>query len=214
MNEEDVKGGRKAEERGENEETAPKGDAEPRETEETPLQDLSREALIDRVGSLQQSKEEAHERYLRSQAEMENMKKRHQKEKKDWQRFANEKLIKEILPVIDNLETALSHTTEDSSLDALKEGVELTLKGLHEALARAGVEKVTTEGERFDPGCHEAISVQTDPNRAEGAILHELQKGYVLNGRLIRPALVVVNQGGSGEGPGLPSEEALESDNA
>jgi molecular chaperone GrpE len=91
--------------------------------------------------------------------------------------------------------------------------VELTLKGLREALGRAGVERVETEGETFDPSFHEAISVQEDPNRAAGAILHEMQKGYVLNGRLIRPAMVVVNQGTSGEGRGLSSDAAFESEN-
>lgn len=181
--------------------------------EEGNLEDLSREALIEQVRSLRQSRDEISDRHLRLQAEMENLKKRHQREKKDWRRFANEKLIKEILPVVDNLESALSHAADANAVEALREGVELTLKGLREALGRAGVERVETEGETFDPSFHEAISVQEDPNRAAGAILHEMQKGYVLNGRLIRPAMVVVNQGTSGEGKGLSSDAAFESEN-
>ncbi len=212
MDEEDIKNGSRTEEHaGDEEQGAQSAPEASRQDEDQPLEELSREGLIERIQSLQQSRDENYELYLRSQAEMENMKKRHRKEKKDWQRFANEKLVKEILPVMDNLETALSHTAEENALAALKEGVELTLKGLREVLGRAGVEEVKTEGEGFDPGYHEAISVQEDPNRSKGAILHELQKGYLMNGRLIRPALVVVNQGGSDEGEGLPSEEAFES---
>jgi molecular chaperone GrpE len=140
-------------------------------------EDLSREALVEQVRSLQQSRDEIADRHLRVQAEMENMKKRHLKEKQDWQRYANEKLIKEILPVVDNLESALTHAADANDVKALREGVELTLKGLHEALGRAGVEKVEAEGEPFDPSYHEAISVQEDPDRAAGTILHEMQTG-------------------------------------
>ena len=212
MNEERVKNGQESNgpvtDEGRNPERAPEGLPE----EDQNLEDLSGEALIEQVRSLQKSRDEIADRHLRLQAEVENMKKRHQKEKQDWQRFANEKLIKEILPVVDNLESALGHAADANAVEALREGVELTLKGLREALDRAGVEKVETEGEVFDPSYHEAISVQEDPNRAAGTVLHELQTGYVLNGRLIRPALVVVNQGTSGEGKGLSSDAAFESE--
>ncbi len=175
--------------------------------EDRPIDEYSREELIELVRKLWETKDEAFELYLRSQADMENMKKRHQKEKKDWQRFANEQLIKEILPVLDNLETALCHTSEEKCITALQEGVELTLKGLHDALERAGVQQVSAEGEDFDPCFHEAISMQEDPNLGAGKVLKELQKGYILNDRLIRPALVVVNKEPSGGGKTPPSEE-------
>ncbi len=180
--------------------------------EDKPLEEYTREELIDSVRKLRESKKEAFELYLRSQAEMENMKKRHQKEKKDWQRFANENLIKEILPVLDNLETALCHTSDETCVTALQEGVELTLKGLHGALERAGVQEVKTKGEDFDPCYHEAISMQEDPNLETGKVLKELQKGYILNERLIRPALVVVNKESSGGGKALASDEACDTD--
>ncbi|MCF8062204.1 MAG: nucleotide exchange factor GrpE [Deltaproteobacteria bacterium] len=213
MNEEHVKDGQGNEEPVGDEEKDLEGASEGLPQEDPDLEELSREALIEHVQALRKSRDEISDRHLRTQAEMENMKKRHRKEIKDWQRFANEKLIKEILPVMDNLEMAIGHTGEENALEALREGVELTLKGLREALGRAGVQKVETEGEDFDPNYHEAISVQEDPNRAAGTVLHELQKGYVLNSRLIRPALVIVNQGTSGEGKGPSTDEAFDSEN-
>lgn len=213
MNEEHVKGGQESNGAVSDEGKNLEGTPEDLPEEDQNLEELSREALIEQVRLLQESRDEIADRHLRVQAEMENLKKRHQKEKQDWQRFANEKLIKEILPVVDNLESALSHAADANAVEALREGVELTLKGLREALGRAGVEEVETEDEPFDPSYHEAISVQEDPNRAAGTVLHELQKGYVLNGRLVRPALVVVNQGTSGEGKGLSSDTAFESEN-
>ena len=166
---------------------------------ERPLENLSKEELIERLVSLQKDWEEACDSQLRSRAEMENMKKRHQKDKEEWRRFALEKLIKDLLPVLDNLEKALEHARDDHSLDTLMEGVELTLKGLKEAMGQVGLEEVKAEGETFDPCFHEAISVQEDPGRECGTILHTCQKGYTLNQRLIRPSLVVVNKGAAGE---------------
>jgi len=166
-----------------------------RSEEETALEDLPREELIERILALQEDYEKARDLHLRSQAEMENMKKRHQKDKEDWRRFALEKLIKELLPVLDNLEKAIDHASSGDAGDALQEGVELTLKGLKEAMERVGLEEVKTEGASFDPCFHEAISVQEDPKREAGTILQAFQKGYILNQRLIRPSLVVVNQG-------------------
>ncbi len=188
------------------------GSADPTIGDDRPLEEYSREELIESVRKLQESKDKTFELYLRSQAEMENVKKRHQKEKKDWQRFANEQLIKEILPVLDNLETALCHTSEEKCVSALQEGVELTLKGLHGALERAGVQEVKAKGEDFDPCFHEAISTHEDPSLEAGKVLKELQKGYVLNDRLIRPALVVVNKEPSGGGKDLYSDDACNTD--
>lgn len=167
---------------------------------EKPLEQCSREELIAEILELREKNGEISDLYLRSQAEMDNMKKRHQKEKADWLRFSNEKLIKEILPVIDNLETALCHTDDGQCVTALREGVELTLKGLLDALERAGVQAVCAKGEDFDPCYHEAISMYEDPNQGAGKILEEIQKGYVMNDRLIRPSLVVVNKDSSGGG--------------
>ncbi|MBW1888158.1 MAG: nucleotide exchange factor GrpE, partial [Deltaproteobacteria bacterium] len=130
-----------------------------------------------------------------SQADIENIKKRNKKDKEDWIKYSNETLIKEMLPVIDNLEKAISHSQNENSFDSLKEGVELTLKGLIDSLAKSGLEEVKAQDEPFDPSYHQAVSQQADNSVEVGIILEELQKGYTLNERLIRPAMVVVSKG-------------------
>lgn len=167
--------------------------------EDRALEELSNEELIERIEGLQQESRKNYDLFLRSQAEMENMKKRHQKEKGEWRLFANEKLIKELLPAVDNLQMAIEHSRREPSMEALREGLELTIKGLMQALNNAGLDEVRTQGETFDPCFHEAISMAEDASRKPGEVLQELQKGYVLNERLIRPALVIVNKGESGE---------------
>ena len=133
--------------------------------------------------------------YMRTYAEMENVKKRGIREKEELSKYANESLIKEILPVIDNLQKAISHAQNDESPSGLVEGLELTLGGLITALEKAGLKEVEAEGKPFDPNFHEAISQQKDDKVAPGFVINEFQKGYLLNGRLIRPAKVVVSQG-------------------
>jgi len=158
------------------------------------LDELTKEELLGKIQELQKESEKNHDLYLRSQAEMENMKKRNRKEKQDYLKFANESLIKEMLPVLDNLEKALSHSENENTVHALKEGIHLTLKGLKESLSKSGLEEVKALGEPFDPCFHEAVSEMNDPKAKPGIVIMELQKGYVLNSRLIRPAMVVVNR--------------------
>jgi molecular chaperone GrpE len=162
---------------------------------EKPLEKMTKPELLQKINELQEESEKNHDLYLRSEAEIENIKKRNKKEKEDWVKYANETLVKEILPVIDNLEMAISHAHNENSLHALREGVELTLKGLRDTLEKSGLEEVKAEGEPFDPSYHHAVSEQEDQNVEAGIILQELQKGYTLNKRLIRPAMVVVSRG-------------------
>jgi len=170
---------------------------EVRTTEQTPLEEMTKVELVERFKEIEQLSEKNHDLYLRSQAEIENIKKRNKKDRDDWVKFANESLIKEILPVLDNLEQALSHTENENALVALKEGVELTLKGLKDTLMKSGLEEVKAAGEPFDPNYHEAVSEMEDGRVEKGRVLHELQRGYILNNRLIRPAKVVVSKGKS-----------------
>ena len=158
------------------------------------LDELTKEELLGKIQEFQKESEKNHDLYLRSQAEMENMKKRNRKEKEDYLKFANESLIKDMLPVLDNLEKALSHAENENTVHALKEGIHLTLKGLKESLSKSGLEEVKALGEPFDPCFHEAVSEMSDPRAKPGIVITELQKGYVLNSRLIRPAMVVVNR--------------------
>ena len=179
---------------------------EPRETQdasaerpegdmEKPLDKMTKQELIERIKEVEKQTEANHDLYLRAHAEMENLKKRNKREKEDWVKYANETLIKEILPVMDNLEKAISHSENENALNELGKGVELTLKGLKDTLIKSGLEEVKALGEPFDPNFHEAVSEQEDEKAEAGIILHELQKGYLLNKRLIRPTMVVVSKG-------------------
>jgi molecular chaperone GrpE len=160
-----------------------------------PLEKMSKRELLNQVKEFKDKSEKDYERFLRAQAEIENILKRNKKEKEEWVKYSNETLIKEILPVMDNLEKAVSHSKEDNSLHALKEGIELTLKGLKDTLVKSGLEEVKAEGEAFDPCFHHAVSERNDENVEAGIILDELQKGYTLNQRLIRPAMVILSKG-------------------
>lgn len=163
------------------------------------LDKMTKEELAEKIQELQKEAEKNYDLYLRSQAEMENRKKRNKKDKEDWLKFANESLIKEMLPVLDNLEKALSHSKNEKTVHALKEGIHLTLKGLKDSLSKSGLEEVKVLGEPFDPCLHEAVSEMDDPKAKPGIVIMELQKGYVLNSRLIRPAMVVVNRQKAGQ---------------
>jgi molecular chaperone GrpE len=158
-------------------------------------QKMSKEELIEKVKELQGLSEKNYDLYLRSQAEMENMKKRSRREKEDWLKFSNENLIKQILPIIDSLEKAISHSDNEKALHALRKGVELTLRELQNALSKAGLEEIRAQGQPFDPNFHEAVSQMEDDDVEAGVVVQEIQKGYTLNKRLIRPAMVVVSKG-------------------
>jgi molecular chaperone GrpE len=161
---------------------------------EQALEKLTKEELLEKVREFQKESEKNYDLYLRSQAEMENMKKRNRKEREDYLKFANENLMKDLLPALDNLAKALSHSDTENNVHALKEGIRLTLKGLTDTLSKSGLEEVKALGEPFDPCFHEAVSQMDDPKAKPGIVLTELQKGYTLNDRLIRPAMVVVNR--------------------
>jgi molecular chaperone GrpE len=171
-----------------------KGEEKVSEPVDKALEKLTKEELLEKARELQKESDKNYDLYLRSQAEMENIKKRNRKEKEDYLKFASESLIKEMLPVLDNLEKALSHSDNENNVHALKEGIRLTLKGLKDTLSKSGLEEVKGLGEPFDPCFHEAVSEMDDPKAKPGTVITELQKGYTLNTRLIRPAMVVVNR--------------------
>jgi molecular chaperone GrpE len=177
------------------------------ELEEKPLESFSKEELIKKIKELQEASKKNYDLYLRAEADSENIKKRTKKEKEEWIKYANEKLIKELLPVLDNLENAISHSENKDSFQALKEGVELTLKGFKDTLMKSGLEEVKAQDESFDPNCHHAVFEQENEKVEAGVVCQELQKGYTFNQRLIRPAMVVVSKGKPGDemSPGDPS---------
>ena len=165
-----------------------------REKDDIPLSKMTKAQLKEKVGEVEAASHKNLDLYLRSQAEIENLKKRYQKEQQGLVKFANESLIKQLLPVADNLEKAVAHSQNETSIEALREGVDLTLKGLMDILQKAGVETVEAVGEPFDPNFHEAVSEVVDDAVEPGTVIKDLQKGYTLNQRLIRPSMVVISK--------------------
>ena len=170
------------------------GKAASGQDKEVPLEKLTKAELIEKLKAAEESARKYLDLYVRTQAEMENLRKRLQKEKEDFLKFANESLIKELLPVVDNLENALKHAHDENSVEALREGIELTLKGMKDALSKAGVEEIKALGEPFDPNYHHAVSQEETDEVEPGTVVQVLQKGYTLNKRLLRPAMVVVSK--------------------
>lgn len=132
------------------------------------------------------------EEFLRARAELDNLRKRSSRDLEHAHKFALEAFVKDLLPVKDSLEQGLQAAREEGSADKLVEGKELTLRMLSKVLADHGVEEVDPEGRKFDPELHEAMTMQPSEEHDPETVMMVLQKGYVLNGRLVRPARVVV----------------------
>ena len=133
-----------------------------------------------------------HDRLLRAQADYENYKKRIAREKEDLYKFGNERLLKELLPILDNFERSLTHAKESKSLAGVVEGVELIRKEMINTLKKYGLSEISAKGEKFDPSMHEATAQVPSSDHSEGTVMEELQKGYFVHDRLLRPAMVVV----------------------
>ncbi|MDP2681249.1 MAG: nucleotide exchange factor GrpE [Deltaproteobacteria bacterium] len=163
---------------------------------ESPDKDLQGQAEIKRLNLCLEQKtkeaEAAFDKFLRACADLENYKKRAEKEKGELISFSNERFIKEVLPVVDNLERAIDHIEDESDLAAVKDGIKLVLDNLLAVLKKFGVEAASAMGDKFDPTRHEAISQEEILNSDPGTIIKEFHKGYYLNGRLLRPAMVVI----------------------
>ena len=135
-----------------------------------------------------------HDRLLRLAADFENFKKRAVREKEDWTKFANEDLIKGILPFVDNLERAVNHAEKVADTGVLIEGVRLTIQQLLQALNKFGLSSFESVGKPFDPAVHEAMLVVETDEHEPNQVVEEFQKGYLLNDRLLRPATVSVSK--------------------
>lgn len=151
------------------------------------------EALQKDIQSLQQEKEETYQRMLRLQAEFDNFKKRSQKEKEADRKYKSQDLVNELLPVMDNFERALKiEVTEATS--SLIDGITMVYKQLQDALKSQGVEVIEAEGKEFDPNEHHAVMQIEDDEMESNIVAEELQKGYKLKDRVIRPAMVKVTK--------------------
>lgn len=145
-----------------------------------------------KIASLEQGKKETYDRYLRAAADMENLRKRTKRELEDARYDAKTKTLKEMLPVVDNLERAIEHASSSGGNNPIVEGVQLVLRQFQTAFERLDVVAVEALEKPFDPNLHEAISQQESDTAAPGTIVQVLQRGYKIGERLLRPALVVV----------------------
>jgi molecular chaperone GrpE len=148
------------------------------------------EELEAKVATLEKEKKDNWDRYLRAAADLENMRKRQKREMEDARFDTKNKVLKEMLPVVDNLERAIEHATQAGS-NPIVEGVQLVLRQFQTAFERLDVLPVEAQGQPFDPNLHEAIS-QQESDQAPGTVVQVLQRGYRSGERLLRPALVVV----------------------
>ena len=140
------------------------------------------------------------DKYLRLAAEFDNYKRLAQRDQRDQIRFGNELLLKELLPVVDNLERAIKAAQGSTSSDGLVKGVDLTLKQLQGVLGKFGVQSIPTTGQPFDPSGHQAVASVPSAQIPDKHIVEEFQRGYRLHDRILRPAMVTVSSG-AGSGP-------------
>lgn len=137
---------------------------------------------------------EYQDKYMRTLAEMDNFRKRMNRELNDSVKFANEEILGDLLVVVDNMERAITHSREKRDFDSLIEGLELTMKEFKGVFERHGVQAIEAVGQLFDPSKHHAVSVIESDSHGENIIVEEFRKGYLLNERVLRPSLVSVSK--------------------
>ncbi len=165
------------------------------------IEETSDENVIEEIdpkdqknNELQQLADENEEKYLRLYAEFENYKRRIQKENEINKTYQAQRVLTDILPAIDNIERALQIEGDDETFKSLQKGVQMVHESLINALKDNGLEVIKTEGEAFDPNIHQAVVQDDNPDFKSGEITQELQKGYKLKDRVLRPSMVKVNQ--------------------
>lgn len=153
------------------------------------------EVLRQKLEAAQAKADENHDFALRSKAELENYRGQADREIEKAHKFALDRFVKALLPVIDTMERALEVESDGADTQAMREGVELTAKMFVDTVAKFGVEQQDPTGEVFNPDFHEAMSMVPNPDMKPNTIMQVIQKGYMLNGRVVRPARVIVVQG-------------------
>ncbi len=160
--------------------------------EEPPGADTEIRDRSSEVEQLRRELQEKTDRYLRALAEMENARRRSQRERDEYIQYANESLIRELVPVLDNFDRAIEATRDAGGPASMVEGIELIQRELLKVLERFGVEQYSALGATFDPTRHEAMSRVVSDAHPENTVVGETLRGYLLNGRVLRPALVAV----------------------
>lgn len=168
------------------------GNAE--ETAEVVEEKTAEELLQEKIEKLEEEVKASEDKYLRLYAEFENFKRRKNQEIETNNIYKSQKVITEILPSLDNLERALQVDSDNEEVKALRKGVEMVYEGILNALKSEGVKVVETENVQFDPNIHHAVMQGEESDKESGVILDTFQKGYKLKDRVIRPAMVKVNQ--------------------
>ncbi len=168
--------------------------AETAESEETEEQEAKEESKEEEKGGQEEPEEDADRKYLRLMADFQNYKRRVEKEKKDLYSYANEKIMSDLLEVLDNFERALD---QDAAAAAdggagFKEGMEMIFKQLNDVLKKEGLEEINALGEDFDPNLHNAVMTEETEEYESGKVSEVMQKGYTLKGKVIRPSMVKV----------------------
>ena len=171
---------------------------------EAPQGDVQHEDLATRVATLEVQLAAAQDQSLRSVAELQNVRRRAEQDVEKAHKFALEKFAGDLLPVLDSLERGLElSNATDETLKPMREGMELTLKMLQDTLKRYQVEAVDPHGAPFNPEHHQAMAMEESATAEPGSVLKVFQKGYLLNGRLLRPAMVVVSKAPAAQQPSI-----------
>jgi molecular chaperone GrpE len=169
--------------------------------DEAGVEALSVEDLVTALEAAREAADQARDQALRAQAESENVRRRAQRDVENAHKFALERFASDLLPVVDNLERAVEAARgqrADGAAAAIADGVQLSLKLFVDTLARADVQQVDPLGQPFDPKFHQAVSMVESDTAEPNSVLQVLQKGYTLNGRLVRPAMVIVSKAARG----------------
>ena len=165
------------------------------EVKEDKAADSELDQLKAEVAALTQKNKDLEDKYLRSEAEIQNAQRRYSKERANLVKYESQRLGKDILASVDNLERALQVKADDEASSQLKKGIEMTLEGLVRALKDNGIEEIKADGEKFDPTLHQAVqSVPAENDDQKDHVVQVLQKGYVYKDRTLRPAMVVIAQ--------------------
>jgi len=171
------------------------GDISPEESTVEAQGSASVASEHDLTGRLEAAERECadfRDRYLRLCAEFENFKKRAQRDQIDHTKYATEKVLKDLLPVVDNLERAIAHARTRNADQAIIDGLDLTVRQFQDELAKSGVEPIAALGQPFDPALHQALAQVDSTDRAPNTVVEEAQRGYRLHGRILRPSLVTI----------------------
>ncbi len=161
-------------------------------SDDSPVADSEVNVLRQQLEEKELEAKNNYDRFVRQTAELDNFKKRSARDREEAIRYANESLIKDLLPVVDNLERAVAHASGGGNGKPIVEGVELVVKGLLDVLVKHGVAQISAIGQPFDPSKHEAIAQVESHTHEPNSVVDELHKGYTLRDRLLRPALVSV----------------------